>query len=229
MTPVRVKICGITRLEDAQAAVRLGANAVGFVFWPKSPRLVSEDVARAIATSLPAPVARVGVFVDAPLADLLRIVKAVGLDVVQLHGGESVDDFRGVPARLIKAVTLDSDADVDRASRLPDHVTALIDATDPVRRGGTGRSANWERAAVVARRRPIMLAGGVTPENVVEAVQSVQPWAVDVSSGVETAPGVKSAEKLARLFASLSQMEARSSDPARRTDGGRVFRPGSTN
>jgi phosphoribosylanthranilate isomerase len=200
VTPVRVKICGITRPEDALAAVQLGANALGFVFWPNSPRLVSQSSARVIASSVPVLVARVGVFVNASAEEVRRVVDHVGLDVVQLHGGEAVDDYRAIPARLIKAVTLESDDDVDRAARLPEHVTVLVDATDPVRRGGTGREADWSLAATLARRRPIMLAGGLRSDNVMAAVQAVQPWAIDVSSGVETSPGVKSPEKLAELF-----------------------------
>lgn len=206
MTPTRVKICGITRPEDAALAVELGADAVGFVFWPRSPRVVGEEVARSIAASLPALVARVGVFVDSDPASVRRIVEQVGLDVVQLHGAERVDDYRALPVRLIKAVTLDADADVERAAGLPPHVTVLVDATDPVKRGGTGRAADWGRAAALARRRPIMLAGGLSAENAAEAVRVVQPWAVDVSSGVESSPGVKSREKLLGLFASLSEV-----------------------
>jgi len=209
MSTTRVKICGLTRREDAALAVELGADAVGFVLWPRSPRVVSEQLARAIAASLPALVARVGVFVDAPVEDVRRIVDFVGLDVVQLHGTERVDDYRALPVRLIKSVTLDSDADVERAAALPSHVTVLVDATDPAKRGGTGRSADWKRTAVLARRRPIMLAGGLSPENAAEAVQIVKPWALDVSSGVESAPGVKSPEKLKRLFAALRVEEER--------------------
>jgi len=206
MKPTRVKICGITRPEDAALAVELGADAVGFVFWPRSPRVVGEAVARSIAASLPALVARVGVFVDADPESVRRIVEQVGLDVVQLHGAERVDDYRALPVRLIKAVTLDGDADVEQAAALPPHVTVLVDATDPVKRGGTGRAADWSRAAALARRRPIMLAGGLSAENAADAVRVVRPWAVDVSSGVESSPGVKSREKLLGLFASLSEV-----------------------
>ena len=198
--PVRVKICGLTRAEDAADAVRLGASALGFVFWPPSPRVVTADAARAIAAPLPALVARVGVFVDAPPADVLEIVRQVGLDVVQLHGGEDVEAYAALPVRLIKAVTLDSTADVDRAADLPAAVTVLVDAPDPVRRGGTGRAANWTWAAALARRRPVMLAGGISADNVADAVRAVRPWAIDVSSGVEIAPGVKSADRMRSLF-----------------------------
>ena len=200
MTKVRVKICGITRGEDAQLAARLGASAVGFVFWPGSPRVVTADAARAIAVSLSAQVARVGVFVDAPVDAIRRVVEQVGLDVVQLHGREAVQDYAALPVRLIKSVTLESMADVERAAGLPAQVTVLVDAVDPVKRGGTGRAANWEWAAALARVRPVMLAGGLSPENVTEAVRAVRPWAIDVSSGVERSPGVKCAERMSELF-----------------------------
>ncbi|MFI5177401.1 MAG: phosphoribosylanthranilate isomerase [Vicinamibacterales bacterium] len=199
----RVKICGITRAEDAAEAVRLGADALGFVFWAQSPRVVSPDVARAIAASVPPLVARVGVFVDAPVAEVITIARLVGLDAVQLHGDELVDAYAGVPARIIKAVVLDADDDLERAARLPPHVTPLIDAADRAKRGGTGRIADWSSAAGLARRRPVMLAGGLSAENVAEAIRVVRPWAVDVSSGVESAPGIKSTERLEQFFAAI--------------------------
>lgn len=204
MTRVRVKICGITRAEDAAHAVRLGASAVGFVFWPDSPRVVTVEAARAIARSLPESVDRVGVFVDAPADDILRVVRAVGLNVVQLHGGEAVEAYGALPVRLIKSAAPESAADVERAARLPADVAVLVDAADRVRRGGTGRAANWAWAAALARRRPVMLAGGLSADNIAEAIRAVNPWAIDVSSGVETSPGVKDAEKMARLFAALT-------------------------
>ena len=132
MTP-RIKVCGITRTEDATVAVRLGAAALGFVFWPRSPRRASIDVVRAIAATLPPFVARIGVFVDLPADEVARIVDEARLDGVQLHGDEPPDQYRHLKARLIKAVTLDSDMDVKAAATLPAHVTVLIDATDRVR------------------------------------------------------------------------------------------------
>jgi phosphoribosylanthranilate isomerase len=200
----RVKICGMTRAGDAALAVQMGADAVGFVFWPESPRAVTPDVARAIAATVPPLVARVGVFVNAPAREVTEIVRSVGLDAVQLHGDEPVDAYASVPARIIKAVVLESAADVERAAALPAHVTPLVDAADRIRRGGTGSLADWSYAAELAGRRLVMLAGGLTAENVAEAVRVVRPWAVDVSSGVETTPGVKSAERLAQFFAAVT-------------------------
>jgi len=203
MTP-RIKVCGITRVEDAAAAAELGAAAVGFVFWPRSPRRIPIETAREIGGILPPFVARIGVFVDMPADDVVRIVDDARLDGVQLHGDEKTDQYRKLKARLIKAVTLGSDTDVMAAATLPAHVTVLVDATDRVRRGGTGRVADWTNAAALAAQRPIILAGGLTAANVGDAIRQVRPWAVDVSSGVESAPGVKSRERLEAFFAAVN-------------------------
>jgi phosphoribosylanthranilate isomerase len=203
MTP-RVKVCGITRIEDASEAVRLGAAAIGFVFWPASPRAISVPAAREVAGAVPPLVARVGVFVNACADDVARIADVVGLDAVQLHGDERVDRYARVKSRLIKSVTLNSDEDVFSASALPAHVTALVDATDRARRGGTGQVADWSYAAALASRRPIILAGGLTADNVAGAIGQVRPWALDVSSGVESAPGIKSRERLEAFFAAVA-------------------------
>lgn len=196
----RVKICGITRVEDAEAAVRCGAVAVGFVFWPTSPRVVQPETARAIGDRLPPFVARVGVFVNAPPDLVDWTARLAGLDVVQLHGDEAVADYLPLGRRLIKSVTLESDADVDTAAALPDTVLPLVDARDPVRRGGTGTTADWRWAERLAARRNILLAGGLDAGNVRSALLHVRPWAIDVSSGVELSPGIKSAARLGALF-----------------------------
>jgi phosphoribosylanthranilate isomerase len=203
----RVKICGITRLADAEAAVDLGAHALGFVFWPSSPRAVGREVARTIAAALPALVTRVGVFVNMSPAEVADTVNLVGLDVVQLHGDEDVHAYAGVGVRLMKVVRLADEAAVDRAAELPPSVTPLVDAIDDARRGGTGRRANWALAARLASRRPIVLAGGLSGETVGEALRAVRPWGIDVSSGVEQSPGVKSQERLRALFAAVARTE----------------------
>ena len=200
MSRPRVKICGLTRSADAVLAVALGADAIGVVFWPRSPRRVSPDAARALCHALPPFVTRVGVFVDASPDEVRAIVDHVGLDAVQLHGDERVEEYETIDARLIKAVTLEDERALAGATSLPAEVTPLVDATDSERRGGTGRLANWPRAAALAAVRPAILAGGLTPENVGQAICDVRPWAVDVSSGVEDAPGVKSHDKLRAFF-----------------------------
>ena len=196
-----VKVCGITRLEDAELAVALGASAIGFVFWPGSPREIAPAAASAIAGAIGRAVVRVGVFVNATPAAVAGIVRDVGLDAVQLHGDEDPDGFTDVGARLIRAVALGTDADVETAARLAPGITVLVDAADPVRRGGTGQRASWTLAAALARRRHVWLAGGLTPENVGEAIQIVQPALVDVSSGVEVSPGVKDPNRMRAFLA----------------------------
>jgi phosphoribosylanthranilate isomerase len=201
---VRVKVCGITRRIDAEAAVDAGADAIGFVFWRESPRAIGVDEAHRVARALPPLVARVGVFVNATPDEVADVVSRVGLDVVQLHGDERVDGFTSVRARLVRAVALTGDDGMRAALALPEHVLPLVDAVDPARRGGTGQRADWTRAADLARQRATILAGGLTPENVAEAIRAVRPWAVDVSSGVETAPGVKSPDRIRQFLAAAA-------------------------
>jgi phosphoribosylanthranilate isomerase len=199
-----VKICGITRLEDARAAVDAGATALGFVFWPDSPRFVDPFCARAIAASLPPFVTTVGVFVDQPAAYVSGVASLVPLSAVQLHGRETPKMAAAIGRPVIKAVTL-GDGDLDR---WPPHVMLLLDVHDPVKRGGTGRTIDWGAAAAVAATRPVLLAGGLTPENVAEAIARVRPHGVDVSSGVEQSPGIKNHERVRALLRSIHAVDA---------------------
>lgn len=193
-----VKICGITRLEDAQAAVAAGANALGFVFWPSSPRYIDPYRARAIVSSLPPFVTPVGVFVDQPAEDVNGIASLVRLGAVQLHGTESPDYARSVRRPVVKAIAVGTtDATTDA---WPANVVVLLDVHDPVRRGGTGQTVDWTAAAEIARRRRAILAGGLTADNVGEAIGRVRPYGIDVSSGVETSPGIKDHGRLKALF-----------------------------
>lgn len=205
---VRVKICGITRREDAALAVDLGADALGFVLWPGSPRAIDSDRARSISEVVPRAVTRVGVFVDPLPNDVAWLVESVGLDTVQLHGSQPAEPYEWIGAALVKAVHLDTDQDVERAADLPEFVTPLVDASDRHRHGGTGQQADWRRAARLAARRPIMLAGGLVAENVAEAIRAVRPWAVDVASGVERYPGVKDPDRMVRFFQAVASVEA---------------------
>jgi phosphoribosylanthranilate isomerase len=195
-----VKVCGICCAEDAALAVALGASAIGFVFWPQSPRCVAPDRAREIAETLPDGVLAVGVFVDQPVADIVGIAGAVGLDAIQLHGNESVADFASVPQRVIKAVAVGPSFDPAAVDALPDTITVLLDAHDPIRRGGTGRTIDWTVAAAIAARRDLILSGGLNACNVADAVARVRPRMVDVSSGVEAAPRQKDHAKLREFF-----------------------------
>lgn len=207
----RIKICGITRAADARAAVAAGADAIGFVFWKGSPRQVTPAAAGRIVRTVPALVACVGVFVNQRPAVVRRAIQVAGLDAIQLHGDENPAAFSGLGATVIKAVALSTRADVRRALAFPDDVTLLVDARDTKRRGGTGRVADWELARMVARRRPILLAGGIGPANIGSAIRAVRPWGVDLSSSVETRPGVKSAGKIAALFRAAARADRKRS------------------
>lgn len=191
---VRIKICGLTRLEDARLAGRLEVDAVGVVLWAGSPRAVSLDQAAAIGRELPPWTARVGVFVRPAVPDVEAAVAAAGLSAVQIHGVDDPAPYRALRVPVLWAAPL-RDACPDPVA--PEGMTLLLDAHDPERHGGTGRTIDWRRAHAVAQReRRLVLAGGLTAENVVEAIAAVRPWAVDVSSGVEATPGVKSAARL---------------------------------
>ena len=205
MAGARVKVCGITRRDDALLAADLGASAVGFVFWPPSPRYVEPAAAAAIARELPADVAPIGVFVDAPVDDVRRIAAEVGLAAVQLHGDEPPTLCDGLPYRVLKVVAVTGAATHAAADRVPSRVTVLLDVRDPVRKGGTGRTVDWRLAAEVAARRRIFLAGGLRPENVGEALRTVRPYGIDVSSGVEAAPGRKDAGRLRGFFEEVAR------------------------
>ena len=207
MTPLpRVKICGVTRPADALLASSLGACAIGMVFWPGSPRTLDRARAREIVLALPPFIASVGVFVDQPIDEVLATAEVVGLTAVQLHGDETPASYAALPRRVIKSVAVQDASAEDRVAAVPLSATVLLDAHDPVRRGGTGRTIDWTFAASVARRRPVILSGGLTPENIGAAVREVDPYAVDVSSGIESSPGQKDPAKLRALFAALREL-----------------------
>lgn len=197
---MRVKICGLRRAEDALLAAGLGASAIGFVFWPGSPRFIDPYRAKPIIRVLPPFVTTVGVFVNQPQEYVMGVAGLLNLGAVQLHGDEPLDEYLRSSFRLIKAVPVDSRFDPGALERVPPHVTVLLDAHDPVRRGGTGLTIDWSRAAAAARRRRVILSGGLTAENVTAAIQAVQPYAIDVSSGVESSPGVKDPARMRALF-----------------------------
>jgi phosphoribosylanthranilate isomerase len=200
---MRVKVCGITRREDAILAVSLGATALGFVFWPRSPRAVAAEAVREIAGGLPAFVSRVGVFVNEPPERVAAVAAGAGLTCVQLHGDEDASEYLDLPMPVIKAVPVCKGFNLSAVEDLPSRVTPLLDAHDPARRGGTGRVIEWTVAAAAARVRPLILSGGLHADNVGSAVAAVNPYAVDVSSGVEAAPGIKDENKLRAFFAAL--------------------------
>jgi phosphoribosylanthranilate isomerase len=214
-----VKICGITQPEDAEQSVACGADALGFVFWPGSPRAIAVDRASAIAAAVTSAVI-VGVFVDQALDEVRRIAEAVPLDAIQLHGNESVRYIERLGRPVLKAVGL-GQAGTGEADTWPDEVLLLLDAVDPERHGGTGRTVDWRSAAVLARRRPVMLAGGIRPDNVGSAIHTVRPFGIDVSSGVESRPGRKDPARLTALFEAIDAATA-----ADRESGAIVFEKG---
>ena len=202
-----IKICGITNAEDAKAAAVRGADAVGFIFWPSSPRFIEPDAARSIVAMLPPSTAAVGVFVNQSSAHINDVAARVGLRAVQLHGDET-EAFAGEISRpVIKSVALASGGAPD-VERWPKSITLLLDVHDPVRRGGTGTTVDWSMASELARHRRVILAGGLNPENVAEAITRVRPYGIDVSSGVERSPGKKDHDRLAALFEAV-QVSAR--------------------
>ena len=198
-----IKICGITRREDAEAAVEAGAAALGFVFWPNSPRFIDPHRARAIVAALPPLVTAVGVFVNQPPEYVNGVAALVRLGAVQLHGDETVADLMTLARPVLKAVAVAGSAEPAGLDAWPARVTLLLDVHDVERRGGTGRTIDWSVAAAIAARRRAVLAGGLTPENAVEAVERVRPFGIDVSSGVERSPGIKDHGRLRALFEAL--------------------------
>jgi phosphoribosylanthranilate isomerase len=190
---VKVKICGITNLKDARQAFKAGADFLGFNFYPGSPRYVTPHRARGILRRLPKKIESVGVFVNERKNEMLKIARRVGLDYLQLHGEESPATIAHLARNLpvIKAVRVRNSF---RTAQLAcyKHVSAfLLDGFDRRRRGGSGKTFRWNIALRAKRAGHIFLAGGLTPENVSEAIRSAKPYAVDVCSGVETKPGKK--------------------------------------
>jgi phosphoribosylanthranilate isomerase len=200
-----VKICGVTTADDALLAAELGAAAVGFVFWPNSPRYIEPIAARAIVARLPPFITPVGVFVDQPIDIVLATARLARLGAVQLHGDEPADEYATLPVRVIKAMPLRNPQDRDAARAVPASAMLLLDAYDPVRRGGTGRAIDWGIASSVSRHRAVILSGGLQPGNVADAIAAVKPYGIDVSSGVEASPGRKDPTKLRALFAALRE------------------------
>ena len=196
----RIKICGITRAEDAELVAELGADAVGFVFNTQSPRRVTPEQAREVAQHLPAFVTRVGLFVDARKDMVEKVTDEVGLDLLQFHGAEMPAFCRGFNKPYIKAIRMRDGIDVHAAAAA--HETAagvLLDSYVAGQVGGTGSAFDWTRVPSDLGK-PLIIAGGLNPENVAKAVEQLHPYAVDVSSGVEADKGIKDAGKLKAFF-----------------------------
>ncbi|SDR78886.1 phosphoribosylanthranilate isomerase [Pseudomonas oryzae] len=196
MPVVRSKICGITRVEDALVAAAAGADAIGLVFYARSPRAVSVQQARAIVAALPPFVTTVGLFVDAAPGEINEILDAVPLDLLQFHGDESAAECSGYHRPYIKALRVRRGEDIRaRCADYPQAAGILLDTFVPGVPGGTGEAFDWSLVPEDPGC-PIILAGGLTPDNVAAAIRQVRPWAVDVSGGVEAGKGIKDAEKV---------------------------------
>jgi phosphoribosylanthranilate isomerase len=192
---VRVKICGITNLDDALMAVDAGADALGFVFYDKSPRNINPMTAAAIIAKLPPFIQTVGLFVNEEVEQINWTADYCGLDIVQLHGDETPEDCLEVNRRVIKAFRMKNIVSIDPLKKF--QVSGyLLDAWSPDAFGGTGKTFNWEMAAAARQYGRIILAGGLCTDNILEALKAVQPYGVDVSSGVESATGKKDRKKM---------------------------------
>jgi phosphoribosylanthranilate isomerase len=195
---VKIKICGITSVADALAAAEAGADALGFMFYRPSPRYVANNAAREIIRALPPFIARVGVFVDPTEEQVRQAIAETGIDALQFHGDETPEFCRRFGLKTLKAFRV-RDAESLRSAEPFTSEAWLLDSYVAGQLGGTGARFNWDLATEAARSHCVILAGGLTPENAAEAVRKVRPYGLDVSSGVESSPGHKDAEKV-RVF-----------------------------
>ena len=205
---LRVKICGITQAEDALLACELGADAIGFIFYEKSPRSVTMEQAATIASQLPQHVARVGVFVKKSPTEIQQCTEAVGLTAFQFHGDYPLADFKRFPQEQVVVVVRVAESfcaqDLEKFHNYASAI--LLDTHKKGLYGGTGETFDWQSAIEARVYGRVILAGGLNPENIREAAETVQPYALDVSSGVEAEPGRKDHAKLRRLFENLQDL-----------------------
>jgi len=208
MTPMQIKICGVTNVRDAKACVDLGAQLIGLNFWPQSPRYIQPDTARQIVDALPADVTAVGVFVDGNAEEIRKTANIAGVRCVQLHGNFTPEVARELARefRVIRAFCTYAQFRPEDVSLFPD-CAVLIDAYHPHLRGGTGCTCDWPAArATLAFARFVILSGGLNPQNVARAIQAVMPQAVDVCSGVERTPGVKDHRAIKDFVAAVREL-----------------------
>jgi len=206
---MRIKICGITRYEDARTAANLGADALGFIFYSKSPRYISPTNAAEITKKLPPFVSRVGVFVDEDPQRVLDVARIAGIDTIQLHGSETPEYCASIPLPVIKVFSIRDNFDVSiiQAYKNVNVAGILLDTWDSERRGGSGNTFDWSVAIKVCDKSDkVILSGGLGPSNIREAIDTVRPYAVDVNSGVEISPGVKSPYKMRDVITIVKKM-----------------------
>jgi phosphoribosylanthranilate isomerase len=205
MNRVKIKICGLTRAEDVQAAVNAGADAIGFVFTA-SPRCISIDKAIELSAYVPGGVLRVGLFLDQDGSEIERVTGSVPLDILQFHGSETEQECCRFKLPWLKAVAMENAESVKQAEQdFPGAAGLLLDSHSKGKRGGSGKLFDWSLSRPV--EKPVWLAGGLNADNVTRAIQTVRPYAVDVSSGVESAPGIKDPARLKAFVKAVRQAE----------------------
>ena len=203
-----IKICGIKTLNDARAAIESGADYLGFNFYPKSVRFVEKETCAEITSALKREhpqIKLVGVFVNSPVDEVKNILETCHLDLVQLHGDETPEMLEAFNGKAFKAIRLSADGITDERMIADNAPALLVDAAVKGVYGGSGVTADWSAAAELAKKYPLLLAGGLTSENVADAVRQVRPWGVDVASGVESAPGEKDAAKMSAFVKAVKQ------------------------
>ena len=204
----RIKICGMTNLNDALSALKAGADALGFVFYKQSPRYIEPEIASEIIRNLPPLVTVVGVFVNEQIDKVREIASYCLLDILQFHGFESPEYCEWYHNRVIKAFRVKDASSMEEIKKYKDKVSGyLLDSNSEVAYGGTGSTFDWSVAREISRILPVVLAGGLTPDNVAQAISEVQPYGVDVSSGVESAPGSKDMEKMRSFVESVRKAD----------------------
>lgn len=209
MTHTRIKFCGLTRTEDVRLAVELGVDYVGLVFAPRSPRKLLLGQARMLRELVPEEIAVVALVMDNPRADIEALIENVRPDLLQFHGAETNDDCARFGVPFLKAIAMggtDEDA-LARAAEFPSAYGYLLDGHGKGEQGGSGQRFDWKR--VPRLDRPVLLAGGLSSENVATAIDTAHPWGVDVSSGIETAPGIKSPERMRRFVDETRRADAK--------------------
>ena len=205
MKRVKIKICGLTRVEDVQAAVEAGADAIGFVFTA-SPRRISIDKAIELSAYVPGGVLRVGLFLDQDRSEIERVTGSVPLDILQFHGNETEQECNRFKLPWLKAVAMENAESVKQAEQnFPGAAGLLLDSHSKGKRGGSGKSFDWSLSRSI--EKPVWLAGGLNADNVTRAIQTVRPYAVDVSSGVESEPGIKDPTRLKAFVQAVRQAE----------------------